>query len=161
MDIKDAIEQAIPVFELEKNPNEVNNTLLLQNRINTFCENIGLEEEFSNYIKIGYRENVGYYAYIDTDQGLISMLHGFPILDINEAYCIIIRELLTIKGRQSSMIDEKQALKPYVSKKAEDAFYNEYIIQKLNEFYDNNIPAEIVKTIGAQQRQFVRVREVK
>ena len=150
MEMINNFEQYIPTFELEKNPDEVRESLMLEDKVKEFCEKIGLEESYPEYIKIGYRDTIGYYAYTETDQGLLAMLNGFPNIDFADSFQIIIRELLMIKA-----LNEHLTL---MTNDDKEDYYNNFITKRLNEFYNNNLPGDIINIIDSQQEQFKRVK---
>lgn len=134
--------------ELEKNKVEELKKLL-KDFYNKAYETKGDLKEFIPYAySIGYLEKYGYYTMVDGDRGIYEVTSLGK--NLNPAFKFIMTELLTTDSTYYET-ENRQTLKKEFSSRFGDIeyfhclYFAEYCMEKLNKYYEGNIPEEIVR----------------
>ena len=144
----------------DKNENEVENTILLSEKLKECIEKIhsaGLitdtvSSETSLCLQLGYTENYGYYA-LEYDGGVFySVPYGLPNENIDTAVMMIIRRIIWFWSLEFERINRSELKKDYESRFSEYGFmyegclyYAEFCLSVWKILFDNVIPEEVIE----------------
>ena len=138
-----------------RNENELTMEILLSRMVLKFYQKVFVKEQkiinrdifdydFFNY---GYIDNYGYYTIHDAGNGYYAVIcYGE---DINKSFIDVCQSIIDKNAKAEERENHREIRKIYKNrfgrqKKYKELFFINYALSKWNEFYDGNIPSEIV-----------------
>ncbi len=136
-----------------RNENELTREIQLSSMILKFYQKVFVKDQkvinrdiFDyNFFNYGYIDNYGYYTIHDGENGYyIVTCYGE---DINKAFINICQSIIDKNAKDEEKQNHREIKKIYKNrfgKKYQELYFTNYALSKWNDFYDGNIPSEII-----------------
>ena len=140
------------IFEEKRSKEELDKKKMLGDMVMNFYKKVFNKINLpKQHLSFGYIDEFGYYVLYDCDRGMIDFLEGFPCRCLEQAFKIIIMDLLFYESMNYELENRKKLIKDFSTRNKKIKYNSmlaryEYTLRLFDKYYDGIIPDDIIKT---------------